>query len=268
MNRALLWVGGGFWCLASIGCSNSGGGVASADGATGSSSSGANGSSGGTTTGAMSLIGTWDIMTTPMGSTGSLTTTVTIGQNSLMVNSAGFILTATRTGSALTFTDEQTIGNPANNVVLTATQTAATFNAGIVPFDLGGSWTMQIGPPGRSAVETCTLTVSSTEIDGACHGISGPLIDFSFTTTKMTSTVSSLGDFGGTWMNTWTNPGASGGTYPCLFTFTGNTITTCSGAAAKSGNGTPLSGITFTYDGANRASGVALGWAEYSATRR
>jgi hypothetical protein len=195
---------------------------------------------------------------------------VTIGQDSLMVNSPDFILNATRAGNALTFTDEQTIGNPSSNVVLTAAQTAATFNAGILPFNLGGSWTMQIGPPGQSAVETCTLTVSSTEIDGACHGVSRPLIDFSFTTMKMTSAASSLGDFGGTWMSTWTSPGASGGTYPCLITFMGNTITTCSGGAVINGavNGTPLSGITFTYDGANKASGAAQGWAEYSATRR
>jgi hypothetical protein len=284
MNRALVWVGG-LWCFASVGCSNGGttgssssgatgsssGGAtgSSSGGAAGSSSGGANGSSGGTTTGAMSLIGTWDLMTTPMGSTGSLTTTVTIGQDSLMVNAAGFILTATRTGNALTFTDEQSLGNPGNNVVLTAGQTAATFNAGILPFNLGGSWTMQIGPQGQSAVETCTLTVSATEIDGACHGVSGPLIDFSFTTAKMTSAGSSLGDFGGTWMNEWTFPGASGGTYPCLLTFTGNTVTTCPGGAMNGAiKGTPLPGITFTYDGANRASGAAQGWAEYSATRR
>ena len=264
MNRVLLSVGV-LWCLASVGCSN-GSGVGDG-GMTGPSSSGT-GSSSGTTTGEMSLVGTWDLATTPMGSTASLATTVTIGQNALTVNSPDFILTATRSGTALTFTDEQTIGNPSNNVVLAATQTVAAFNAGIVPFDLGGSWTMQIGPPGQSAVETCTLTVSSTEIDGACHGVSGPLLDFSFATKKMTSAASSLGDFGGTWMNTWTNPGASGGMYPCLLTFTGNTITTCPGSAAKAGNGTPLSGITFTYDGANRASGAAQGWAEYSATRR
>jgi hypothetical protein len=264
INRALLGVGG-LWCLASVGCSNGAGdadgGMAAAD------ASGGDGSSGGTP-GAMSLIGTWDLMTTPMGSTGSLTTTVTIGQNSLMVTSHDFILTATRTGNTLSFTDEQSVRDPSNNVVLTATQNAATFNAGILPFDLGGNWTMQIGPPGQSAVETCTLTMSSTEIDGACSIVSGPLIDFSFSTSKMTSAASSLGDFGGTWMNTWTKPGASGGTYPCLLTFTGNTITTCAGGAANDVKGTPLSGITFTYDGADRVSGVAQGWAEYSATRR
>jgi hypothetical protein len=260
MNRALWWVGG-LGCLASIGCSN---GASSGDGGTASSGGG-----GGPGSGAMSLIGTWDVVTAAMGNTGSLPTTVTIGQDSLLVNAPDFNLTATRTGSGLTFTDEQTIGNPGNNIVLTANQTAAPFNAGILPFDLGGSWTMQIGRPGKSADETCTLTVSSADIDGACHGVSGPLIDFSFTTKKMSSAASSLGDFGGTWTNTWTNPGASGGTSPCLLTFSGNSITTCPGGAVHGAvNGTPLAGITFTYDGANKASGSAQGWAEYSATRR
>jgi hypothetical protein len=32
--------------------------------------------------------------------------------------------------------------------------------------------------------------------------------------------------------------------------------------------GSPLAGITFTYDGANTASGATQGWAEFSATRR
>lgn len=111
---------------------------------------------------------------------------------------------------------------------------------------------------------TCTLAVSSTEIDGSCNKITDGFT-FSFTTTKMTSAASMLGDFGGTWMNTWTWPGMGGGTYPCQLEFTGNSITTC---PLDPMSGSPLTGITFTYDGASVASGVAAGWAEYSATRR
>jgi hypothetical protein len=252
MSRA-LWVGG-LCGLVSIGCSNAPNGANGGD---------AGGSGGGTATGA-SLVGTWDVMTTPMGTNGAVTTTVTVGQNSLTVNSPSFVLTAMRTGNALTFTDEQTIGSPTDNVVLNATQTAATFNAGILPFDLGGSWALQI-VQGQGTVMTCTLTVSSTEIDGACHKVTGGF-DFSFTTAKMTSAASSLGDFGGTWMNTWMTPGTGGGTYPCQLSFTGNDITTCPGTSGMGAS--PPAGITFTYDGANTASGVAMGWAEYSATRR
>jgi hypothetical protein len=251
-----------------VGCSN-----AAPNGDAGALAAANNGDSGGSTgataTGAQSLVGTWDLLTTDMGSTGSVPTTVAIGQDSLTVTSPDFVLTATRTGNALTFTDEQDPGDPGQNEVLTATQTPATFNTGILPFDLGGSWTMQVVPAGQSVVETCTLTVSAAEIDGACQGVGGQGFDFNFTTKKMTSAASSLGDFGGTWINTWTWPGASGGTYPCELDFVGNGITTCAGGTTNgAANGSPLTGITFTYDGANTASGAAQGWAEYSATRR
>jgi hypothetical protein len=57
-------------------------------------------------------------------------------------------------------------------------------------------------------------------------------------------------------------------TFPCTLTFMGNDITTCAGGAVGGEiTGNPLSGITFTYDGANTLSGAAQGWAEYSATR-
>jgi len=260
MNRA-PWVVAACG-LVSVGCSNG------PSGPSGASGGDAGGLDGGTSTGGPSLVGTWDLMTTQMGDTSSVTTTVTIGQDSLTVMSPGFNLTATRTGSALTFTDEQTLSEPNNNVVLTATQTAAAFNTGILPFNLGGSWTMQIVPAGQTTVMTCTLTVSSTEIDGACQKVTQDGFDFHFTTAKMTAAASSLGDFGGTWMNTWTS-GADGGAYPCQLDFTGNGLTTCAGGAMNGEiTGTPLSGITFTYDGANTVSGVAQGWAEYSATRR
>ena len=49
--------------------------------------------------------------------------------------------------------------------------------------------------------------------------------------------------------------------------FLGNGITTCAGTNGGT-SGHPLEGITFTYDGASTASGVAQGWAEYSAMRQ
>jgi hypothetical protein len=60
----------------------------------------------------------------------------------------------------------------------------------------------------------------------------------------------------------------TGGTFPCTLDFRGNNITTCAGGAMNGRVvGSPLAGITFTYDGANTVSGSAQGWAEFSATR-
>jgi hypothetical protein len=204
-----------------------------------------------------------------MGGGVAVPTTVTIGQDSLSVTSPDFTLTAIRTGRVLAFTDNDPPGNPGNTAVLTATQTAGSpFNAGIVPFDLSGSWTMQAGPKGGSATVTCTLKVSATEIDGACQNVSPAGPWFSFITQKMSPAVSSLVDLGGKWINAWTWPGTTGGTFPCALDFTGNSITTCAGGAANgSVNGSPLAGISVSYDGANTLSGSAQGWAEFSATR-
>ena len=108
--------------------------------------------------------------------------------------------------------------------------------------------------------------MSASEIDGSCQKVTPDGFDFSFTTAKTATGASSLGDFGGTWNNVWTTPGTGGGTFPCELDFTGNGITTCAGGGTQSGS--PLAGITFTYDGANTVSGSAQGWAEFSATRR
>jgi hypothetical protein len=199
-----------------------------------------------------------------MGSGAAVHTIVTIGQDSLSITSPDFTLTAIRTGNVLSFTDNDPPTLPSNAAALAATQTAGAFNAGIVPFNLGGSWTMQAGPKGGAPTETCTLNVTATEIDGACQHLSPAGPWFNFTTQKMNAAASSLGDFGGKWINTWTQ----NGTFPCTLDFTGNTITTCpGGAVGGQPNGSPLAGISVTYDGANTVSGSAQGWAEFSATR-
>jgi hypothetical protein len=207
-------------------------------------------------------------MTTAMSGGGGVSTTVKIGQDSLDITSPDFTLTAVRTGKVLTFTDYESPSDPSNAAELTATQASSSFNAGILPFDLGGTWTIQAGPKGGSPTVTCTLSVSATEIDGACQDVSPARDWFAFTTKKNASAASSLGDFGGTWTNTWINPGASGGTFPCTIDFTGNDIQTCAGGAVNGSiKGSPLAGIVFHYDGANTVSGSAQGWAEFSASR-
>jgi hypothetical protein len=221
-----------------------------------------------TGTDAGSLVGTWNLLTTAMGAGTAIPTTVTIGQGSLRITSPEFTVTAARTGNVLTFTDNDSPRPSSSPAVLTATQTAGTFNAGILPFDLGGSWTMQAGRTGESTALTCTLSVSAAEIDGACQWVSPARPWFSFTTQKMSAAASSLGDFGGKWVNSMTFPGMSGGTFSCTLDFAGNNITTCDGGAMNGQTvGSPLAGITFVYDGANTVSGSAKGWAEFSATR-
>jgi hypothetical protein len=240
------------------GAASSGGSGGSTSGTTGSSSGGSGSGSGGGTSGAQSLIGTWDLMTTPTGR-GAVSTTVVVGQDSLTVTSPGFTLTAVRTGSSEAYSVSP------EGIVLTAMQTAASFDAGILPFNLGGTWSMQI-VQGTSIQATCTLSVSSAEIDGACtYTQGGPF--FSFTTKKMSSATSALGDFGGKWMNAWTWLYQGGGNYMCELDFLGKGITTCSGTNGGT-SGHSLQGITFTYDGASTASGAAQGWAEYSAMRQ
>jgi len=259
--KQALWVGG-LCGLLSLGCSSG----PSPNGPEADAGTG----SGATGTGAASLIGTWDLALTQMVQAGDALTTITIGQDSLTVASPDFTLTATRTGSTLTFNDnEEPPPYTGVSAALTATQTAGTFDAGILPFDLGGSWTMQIVPGGGSTVMTCTLTVSASEIDGACQHVTPDGFDFTFTTTKMAPAASSLGDFGGMWLNTWVWPGDAGGSFPCMLTFAGNTITTCPSTVMNGGiTGSPITGISFTYDGANQVSGAAAGWSEYSATRQ
>jgi hypothetical protein len=227
-----------------------------------------NSTPGSTSSGASSLVGTWHLTTTP--TTGSaVSTTVTIGQDSLSITSPDFTLTAVRTGNVLSFTDTAPPNIPAAASVLAATQTAGTFNAGIVPFDLGGSWTMQAGPKGGATSVTCTLQVSAAEIDGSCQFVSPVSPWFTFTSGKTNTATSSFGDFGGKWTNTWTWQGTNGGTFPCALDFAGNGITTCSGGGPVNGqaSGNPLAGIAVTYDGANTVSGSAHGWAEFSASR-
>jgi hypothetical protein len=280
MHRALGIAG--LCGLVCFGCANASGGsgATAEDGGGGSSggvgSSGAGGSSSGTTGSssgvsssgsgitAKSLIGTWDLTGTAIGSVGggpgSPLATIVIGQDSLTVTDSSFTLTAVRTGNTVAYTDMAP-----GTIVLNATQTAAAFDTGILPFNLGGTWAMQI-VQGATTVETCTLSVTTSEIDGACHVITQG-IDFSFTTTKMSSAASVLGDFGGKWMNNWTWPGTSGGTYPCELDFIGSSITTCMPGDASM-NGNALQDITFTYDGANTVSGIAQSYAEYSATRQ
>ncbi|HTQ07407.1 MAG TPA: hypothetical protein VMI54_26305 [Polyangiaceae bacterium] len=239
------------------GCSNDKGGTGNQGGS--GNTAGSPGTSGKT------LAGTWDLTTTPLEGD-VVMTTVVLGQDSLAITSPDFNLTATRSGDTVTYTDEQTVNIPADDVLLTAKQSAGSFNAGIVPFDLGGSWMITIAPASGGSVMTCTLSVGASEIDGSCRKVTDDGFDFDFTTAKQTSAVSSFGDLGGTWLHTWTQNGSAN---TCALDFGDASIKTCPGTLAGGGSSaTPVSGITFDFDGADTVSGTLQGWAEFSATRR
>ena len=57
---------------------------------------------------ANSLIGTWDLITTPVGGS-AVTTTVTVGENSLSIKAPDFTFTASRSGDKLSFVDDDAV---------------------------------------------------------------------------------------------------------------------------------------------------------------
>lgn len=204
---------------------------------------------GGTDGGSSPLIGIWDLTTTPSGSAPTQSV-VTIGTDQLTVTAPDFTWTLVRSGNVLQGQDVS-----GNTIDVNSTQSAGAFNSGIIPFNLGGTWSIQGGNAGVNPTTTCSLQVSAGQINASCAGD----FDFEFTTTSLQAGSSSFGDFGGTWNNVWTwTPDA--GTYTCGLDFAGSSISTCDGG------GHILEDITFQLNG-TMASGNAQG-TEFSATRR
>ena len=207
------------------------------------------------------LTGTWDLTTTP--TSGQPTqAVVVIGKNQLTVTTPQWSFTGTKTASTLNFTSNS--GNGDTPGVAAATQTSASFNAGLIPFDLGGTWTIQGGNQGGSTSFECTATVSSSEIDGSCNNVDtsgAQTLFWTGTTSKSSSASSDFGDFGGTWLNSSTsfNNGTADAPEQCQLEFGGSSISSCLTG------GSFLQGITFAYDG-NSISGAVAGSAEFSAT--
>lgn len=230
-------------------------------GSGGSSGSSTTGGSGGSS--ANSLAGTWDLTTTPV-SGSPVHSTVVVDQDSLTIHSPDFEFTGTRAGDALDFVDSA--GGPG---VFDGTRTTGSLDLGIIPIAIGGSWTFQGGVQGDAPSVRCTMQLGAHEIDASCDTLGPTDPWFSFTSSRDAGEDSSFGDLGGTWHNVWVNGAKGSKSYPCDLHVSGNDVDTCAGGAVNGAvDGSPLAGITFTYDGADTISGSAHGWAEFSAKRR
>jgi hypothetical protein len=203
--------------------------------------------------GGAGLPGTWDLLVTPTGSA-QTQMVVAIGTNSLSItdtsstssSAPGFIIIPN--GSALDITLGS--GTSAQNAI--GTRNAADFAGGIIPFDLGGAWSIQ----GGATPVLCNGHVGQAEIDNSCSGGGGGSPSGAFTVTRNSTESSDYGDLGGAW--TFQDPG--GGL--CTMEFKGATATSiCSGAGAMNGS------FTVQFNG-NTVSGTAPGNVEFIATRR
>jgi len=204
--------------------------------------------SGAPSDGGASLIGTWDVTITQTGSSTSQAVVV-VGTDALNVNGNGFSFSVLRSSNELLFTD--TSGSTIN---VTATQTESSFNGGIVPFNMGGSWSITGGSP----ADNCTAQIAGQQLTSSC-GNASPYQDM--TLTKTSSEASVYGDFGGTWAWTWN---FQPGTTTCALEFKDSGIT----QICSSDGGSALNGATtFQFNG-NTVSGTAPSGVEFSATRR
>jgi hypothetical protein len=201
------------------------------------------------------LIGTWDLTTTPSGS-GSTQSVVSVGQDQITITSSGFNFTMSRSSNVLEGSDVT-----GNTIDVNSTQSAAAFDTGIIPFNLGGSWSIQGGMAGNNANVVCSLQMAANQITATCSDSadSQDPFNFTFTQTPTQQQASSFGALGGTWSNTWTW-GQDAGTYECALDFSGQSISTCDAG------GHILEDITFQLNG-DTASGNAQG-TEFTATRR
>jgi hypothetical protein len=202
------------------------------------------------------LIGTWDLTTTPSGS-GSTQSVVSVGQDQLTLTSAGFNFSLVRSGNVLQGADVTS----GNTIDTNSTQSAAAFDTGIIPFNLGGTWSIQGGAAGSNPNVVCSLQMTANQTTATCSDSDDNQdpFNFTFTQTLGQQQASSFGALGGSWSNTWTwEPDA--GTYDCVLDFAGQGITTCNGG------GHILENITFQLNG-DTASGNAQG-TEFTATRR
>jgi len=215
--------------------------------------------SGGTSSGsfpASSLAGTWDVVvgagTSPAG-----TGTISIGQNTFLFDVTGFHLNLNLAAAApdvtYTYTTYTTYHGP-----LTATHNGAALSLGVLPLDLGGTWSFA----GQSQ-ERCNGEAHPDTLSVTCSNI-GPPIDLlrsnsgtgdGLTSAQRRTQLSSIfGDFGGTW--TVVTPKAT-----CDVTFQDNLF---SASCSQGGSQGSLS-LTFT-DGL--ASGKTNAGGELSAKRR
>jgi hypothetical protein len=199
----------------------------------------------------LSLIGTWDVTITQTGQT-PVTGVVVIGNESLQITSGNLLFTVLRSQNQLTFTDAE-----GTTSTVVATQSAAPFAGGVIPFSLGGSWDIvgggnscaaQIAPPPGQLTSTCN----------------GAMPYQSLTLNPGSRESSVFGDFGGAWALSWTFQSAF---YACGLEFKDARIAqTCISDGGTDINS--LIGTTVFQLDVGQVSGTAPQGIEFYGTRR
>jgi hypothetical protein len=197
-----------------------------------------------------SLLGTWDVTVTPTVGLPAHATVV-LGTESLNITGNGLNFTVIRSGNQLLFSDVS-----GSTVSVAATQTAAGFFGGSIPFNMGGGWQIQSGdtPP-----FVCQGQVGPAQIVSDCGDAGRQPQDVlsGFTLVKTLAESSMFGDLGGKWA--WSDDAGAN----CTVEFRDQTMSSfCinSGSDMDGAFSGQLSGNTF--------SGTAPNSVEFSATKR
>jgi hypothetical protein len=203
------------------------------------------------------LSGTWDIVGMN-GSGAPEMGTISIASNVFVLTIGGAILSyAVQNGN---LNVSYTPASDAPSLAITTTRSAAAFSGGIMPVDLGGTWSF------LQAGTTCTVNVGAPQIDGTCtRNVSGAWPDFlgrpqagvTYVAHKMASGTSQFGDLSGTWLLSENDDTSA----PNLsVSFMGSTISASGGTGGGS--------ATLSFNGNGDASGSTSGGIEYTGHRR
>jgi hypothetical protein len=220
--------------------------------------SGSTGGSGGSAAiGGNSTTGIWDLI-------GSVKTTGTLVKGTLEIAPEKLVLVID--GTTLSYQ----AGPPASltfvrpfasqNKSYVVTRTPSYVPLGLIPLDLGGSWSFTDPVGGGS----CTAALSANGFSGSCSNVTGaplalPSLNASLTANRGAPAASDFGELGGS----WTAQSNGGGEGHCSASFAINEFT-----ASCSATGTPLDGtLSFTL-GAGIGSGSSNYGLEISAVRR
>ncbi|HEX8791045.1 MAG TPA: hypothetical protein VF765_08825 [Polyangiaceae bacterium] len=241
--------------------SSSGSGSGSSSGS-GGSSGGSGGSSGSSSGGGTNdLTGTWDLVaTSPSGGTTSGTLLLGASTFSLDIPSTGSSLAYSANGSTLTVL--WTLDGTADPI--DATRAAAAMNLGIIPDDVGGTWSFS----SAGSAETCTATLAPSQVSGSCNAylygwpnpLPVPIPGVTYTAARTQQLSSVFGDLGGTWQ-VMDNQGGPGS---CTATFQGSTFSASCNDATDAFGGT----VQLTFNGTTMASGMTGNGIELSAQKQ
>ncbi len=244
------------------GGSSSGGSSGSGSGGSSGSSSSGGSSGSGSGGGSNDLTGTWDLLATSQGG-GTTSGTLVLGASTfnLDIPSTGSSLAYSASGSVLTVL--WTLDGSATSIA--TTRAAAAMNLGIIPEDVGGTWSFSSSAGGS---DSCTVSLAASQVSGACNGyvpnwpypLPAPLPGVHYTATRTGQLNSVFGDLGGTWQVS----DGQGGPGACTVTFQGSTFSSSCNGATDALGGT----VQLTFSGTTMASGTTGNGIELSAQKQ